>query len=371
MTLACLVLFLVAACQQTLPTLAPAAPDPMIEAYQQAKKKVEEGRGEPSGRNARIIIPKELLHYADRRRFLALQYAAWSEFHNEIPQDYLELLELIEKGSLVEMAALGEAYLLYGVGEMSDREPFSYYDAATGENLTLYKNSQEFAAAQIAFDASLQQLQKQSADLQTQRLASQDANLKGSLATRLKALQEAIDEVTLKKNLGEFFYTDPVRREMLFARYRWLANAAANFRGQAYDLQDPASRHQFKMRLLSFIRPEARRMILQVAALYKEKFGRPLPITSLIRTQQYQNQLRETNANAAKVDVPPHTTGLAFDIFNGWMSAAEQNFLMTEIARLEASGRVEALRENRDHIHVFTFAIGKPPAEERVAQALK
>jgi hypothetical protein len=367
----CLAVFLTNACQKDEPPKLRPDPDPLEAAYQEAKNKLEEARGEPVGRKAQITIPKALQHYADRRRFLAIQYAAWSEVHNEIPRGYLELLELIQKGGLVEMEPLGDAYLLYGVGEMADTEPFSHFDAATGENITLYENLDEFEQAQKEFDDAMSQLLTQIANLKTQVTTATDKALKARLTMVMKELEATFNEASLKKNLFEIFYKDPVRREMLFARYRWLANTASDFRGKSYDLKNPAGRRQFKMRLLSFLRPEARAQILQIAAAYKEKFARHLPVTSLIRTTQYQDQLRETNANAARVEVPPHTTGLAFDVFNGWMSAEEQNFLMNLIARLEALGQVEALRENRDHIHVFVFVKGKPPSENRIEQALQ
>jgi hypothetical protein len=61
--------------------------------------------------------------------------------------------------------------------------------------------------------------------------------------------------------------------------------------------------------------------------------------------------------------MPPHTTGLAFDVYYYFMTAEEQSHVMGEIARLKSRGRVEALRENRSHIHVFAFADGRPPDE--------
>ena len=43
---------------------------------------------------------------------------------------------------------------------------------------------------------------------------------------------------------------------------------------------------------------------------------------------------------------------------------------MGEIARIESEGRLEALRENRDHIHVFAFAGGRPPDESMIAKSM-
>jgi hypothetical protein len=347
------------------------APAPVMDDYKEAEKKVEEARGEPVGRKAKIKIPTELQHYANRRRFLAIQYAAWTQLHNEIPQGFLELLELIQKGGLVEMPLIGDDYILYGVGEMANTEPFSYYDAATGEPITLYADYDEFTNAQKEFENAIVQLQTQIAELQIQLALATGKAVRNALLAQIKEREERVSEISLKKNLFEIFYKDVVRREMLFARYRWLANLATDFRGKSYDIKNPAERRAFKMRLLSFLRPEARALILQIAAIYKEQFGRHLPVTSLVRTLQYQSQLRETNANAANVPVPPHSTGLAFDVFNAWMTAEEQNFLMNIIARFEAAGRLEALRENRDHIHIFAFYNGKPPDESRIEQALK
>lgn len=43
---------------------------------------------------------------------------------------------------------------------------------------------------------------------------------------------------------------------------------------------------------------------------------------------------------------------------------------MSDIARLRDAGRVEALRENRDHFHVFAFVDGRRPGEDLIRQSL-
>jgi hypothetical protein len=121
--------------------------------------------------------------------------------------------------------------------------------------------------------------------------------------------------------------------------------------------------------MLHFIRREAADVLQEIARSYREQFDRPLPITSLVRTEQYQKQLSRTRPNAAHVKAAPHTTGLAFDIYDNFMTAAEQSTLMRIISDLEGAGRVEALKE-RDHIHVFVFAGGKPPREELIADSI-
>jgi hypothetical protein len=111
-------------------------------------------------------------------------------------------------------------------------------------------------------------------------------------------------------------------------------------------------------------------VILDLAREYHDKFGRLLPITSLVRTERYQRRLGRVNANATRVEIPPHTTGCAFDISYRYMAADEQQFLMDRIAKLEDDGKVESLRERRNHFHVFVFADGRRPPEELVAQFL-
>jgi hypothetical protein len=108
----------------------------------------------------------------------------------------------------------------------------------------------------------------------------------------------------------------------------------------------------------------------ELADSYHEKFGRPLPITSLVRPDEYQRRLSATNANATRIDTPPHSTGLAFDILYRHMTAEEQAHVMSDIARLRDAGRVEALRENRDHYHVFAFIDGKRPGEGLISGSL-
>ena len=61
------------------------------------------------------------------------------------------------------------------------------------------------------------------------------------------------------------------------------------------------------------------------------------------------------NRNATLIDTPPHSTGLAFDIDYRYMGPAEQNFVMSELARMKDAGRIEVLRERNANYHVFVF----------------
>src|ERR1043165_7265271 len=109
----------------------------------------------------------------------------------------------------------------------------------------------------------------------------------------------------------------------------------------------------------------------EVAVAYHAEFNRPLPVSSLVRPEQYQHQLRRVNRNAVTIDSPPHSTGLAFDIDYRYMSVAEQNFLMRELARMKNEGRIEVIRERNANYHVFSFVNGSRPSDDLIASCLE
>jgi hypothetical protein len=149
--------------------------------------------------------------------------------------------------------------------------------------------------------------------------------------------------------------------------YAAVTALAADYGGYAYDLTQRSDSARFQARLLSSVRPEARAVLDQLAAAYRARFGRRLPVSSLVRTMQYQRRLSRVNANASRLELSPHTTGLAFDVLYKFMANDEQNFVMREIARLEQEGRVQGLRERNNCFHVYVFESGQRPAGTLVA----
>ncbi|HEY2943021.1 MAG TPA: DUF5715 family protein [Vicinamibacteria bacterium] len=353
---------------------------PVVRSWREAARRVEENRGEPVGRAAAVVVPPELRHYSDRRRFLAVQVAESRAQDFELPDDYAELIELIDHGQMVEMKPVGDDYILYGVGASVSDDPLTHYDRATGTDIPLYENYADFQDADAAMVESIAELKDKAAGLQKDLRALRAPKLRKqraaylrrrkALQAQVKGTQAAVQLLEKRRQRVASFYDDYDKRRLLVAEYRVLAAKAADFDGRSYDLLTPAGRAQFKARLLSFIRPEARDVLLEIAHHYHAQFVRPLPITSLVRTERYQQKLGEVNANATQIATPPHTTGLAFDVYDRYMTAAEQNELMRYVAELEDEGRVEALRETRDHIHIFAFADGRRPAEALIARSL-
>ncbi|MCA1643679.1 MAG: hypothetical protein LC785_17450 [Acidobacteria bacterium] len=297
-------------------------PTPMLDPWKQAALKIEEDRGEAIGRKAAVEIPAELKQYKERKRFLSIQVAAWREGGFETPHDFAALVEQIRRGEFVEVPALGDDYLLYGVGLAASDEPMTHYDKATGKSVTLYGRDADFEADYAQLKDSLA-----AQDESTKELSKELAGLPKKERERRKALAEEIAEkrrdaaaTKSRMQLLDSFYRKPARRKILAEEYEELASFARDFGGRAYDLQDAAARKEFKARLLAYARPAAFEMIKELARAYRQKFDRHLPFTSLVRTDEYQ--------------------------------------------------RVEALRELRDHYHVFAFAEGRPPKEKLVREEI-
>jgi hypothetical protein len=345
-------------------------PPPMVDAPHAAKtwkdmaRKVEEPRGEPVGRAARVTVPPELGHYRDRKRFLAIQVAATREQDLETPHDYAELARMIGRDQLVEVRPLGDEYLLYGVAGIANGDPFTHHDPKTGAEITLYDGWGDFRDAYDEMTAKVEGLRAEVAQ-QRQQLrkiprTKVQRRRRAALQSRIRGGDAAVRLLDQRRKVLASFYENYDRRRRMVAEYQQLVSFAADFEGRSYDLQDPKQRLRLKARLLSFLRPEARDQMLEIARGYQAEFGRPLPVSSLVRTIGYQRTLTRTNRHATQIDVPPHASGLAFDVYIGRMAAAEQQALMETIARLEREGRVEALKERNDHIHVYVLPDGRP-----------
>ena len=163
----------------------------------------------------------------------------------------------------------------------------------------------------------------------------------------------------------------PDTRPQLSREYESLQTLAKNFNGRSYNLDNPADRLALKMNMLSSLRPQALKIMVEVAAAYHRQFDRPLPVSSLVRPEQYQRTLRRFNRNAVTIDSPPHSTGLAFDIDYRYMSVAEQNFVMSELARIKNQGRIEVIRERNANYHVFAFVNGSRPSDDLISASLE
>lgn len=352
---------------------------PPRDPYAEAVLTAEGDRGEPTGRKATVGIPAELKQYREARRFLAIQGAAAAETGASPAHDFAELAARIRgREGFVEVPRLGDAYVLYGVG-LTATGALTHYDVKNRKVVPLFAGVEDLEAAERGLVEERERLSNALKEIEARlkELKRNEREARARLLADAAARKKDIATATEKEKLIAAYYGKPGAKERaragerLFAEYAALDALARDFGGRSYDLRDPAQSREFQARMLSHVRPAALALLEELAAAYKAKFDRPLPVTSLVRTEEYQRLLRESgNPNAADVAPPPHTTGLAFDIYYRYMTAAEQEFVMAEIARLESAGRVEALRELRDHYHVFVFAEGRPPSAESVDRLL-
>ena len=336
-----------------------------------AAQRVTEDRGEPAGRQAKIEVPSQLRHYSDTRRFLAIQVAEWKEHGVGTPHDYAGLARMIREGELVEVPAATESYVLYGVGALADPEPFTHYDKSAGESVTILDEA-ELGSERSRLEESLARTRSEIASLKAEAdaLGKGERARRAALRTNAAKKEKALKAELERMELLDSFYGNADRRRDLFAERDELVSLAVDFHGRKYDLGVTRSRREMKVRMLAHLRPEALAVMKELAGSYSARFGRPLPVTSLVRPDEYQHRLSKSNSNATRIETPPHSTGLAFDILYRYMTAEEQEHVMADIARMRDEGRVEALRENRDHFHVFAFVDGRRPGEELIAESL-
>lgn len=344
----------------------PSIAEAKVDSWAQAVEKVKEDRGEPTGKQARVDIPRQLRHYSDTRRFLAVQYAEWREHQFETPKDFVDLATMIRSGEMVPLQSVNENYILLGVGGNADLERFSRYE--NGRRIPLYSEAeleQEYARMS-------ESRTKAETDITgpKQEISSPNKRDRARAQARTDEWEKAFKATGGKENLLERYYGDAERRRQLFEAYESLESVAKSFPDRTYDLEDERSRRDMKVRMLSSLRPEALKVMEEVALAYRQKFDRPLPITSLVRPDEYQHALSKVNPNATRMETPPHSTGLAFDIYYKFMTAEEQSFVMAHLARLKDEGRIEVLRENRDHYHAFAFVDGAIPDEALIGGSL-
>lgn len=317
-----------------------------------------------------LVIPPELRHYSDRHWFLATQVAEIDKYDVHTCQDFLDLAAMIQHGEMVTVPWVTDAYVLFGVGERADESVFARYE--DGHNIPLYSEAQlsdayrQLAERRSNLDSEIKALNAQSAKL-TKRERSKRSELQKQISEREQELK-SIDE---DKVLLDQFYKQANARQKLFRDYELLQTLAKNFGGRSYDIDNPSDRQAMKINMLSSLRPEALKVLEAVASAYHQQFDRPLPVSSLVRPEQYQRALRRVNRNAVLIDTPPHSTGLAFDIDYRYMNAAEQTFLMAELARLKNEQRIEVIRERSANYHVFAFINGTRPSDELITASLE
>ena len=338
--------------------------------WTEAAEKVIADRGEPAGVNARVEVPPELKHYSERHWFLATQVAEVARHNIQTCQDYMDLAGMIERGEMVSVPGVTESYVLFGVGKETNDDVFSRYE--DDHSIDLY-NEAQLNDAYKNLDDKRAKLNSEIASLKAQagKLTKRERSKQRELQKQITALQGDLNSVDEDKAQLDEFYGQSESRARLFRDYDSLQALAKNFGGRSYDINSPADRQAMKINMLSSLRPQALKVLEEVAGAYHRQFDRPLPMSSLVRPEQYQRALRRVNRNAVMIETPPHSTGLAFDIDYRYMSAAEQSFIMSDLARIKNEGRIEVIRERNANYHVFAFVNGTRPSDDLITASLE
>ncbi len=332
------------------------------ERWLQAVEKVKADRA-GFGANVALNVPAELRHYEDRHWFLAAQVAEVKKHGLETCQDFVDLASMIKRREMVPVPAVTDDFVLVGVGARADEGQFTRY--VDDQTIPLYDESQ--------LRDEYTRIESKSSGAASGRSGSKSKSAPAKNRDNSPGKDQGDNpggqakSPTDQKSMLARYYEPPDMRQRMFADYESIRSLAQDFRGRSYDLQSSADRQAMKMVMLSSLRPQALKVLQEIANDYRKQFDRPLPVSSLVRPEQYQHTLRRYNRAATTIDTPPHSTGLAFDIDYRYMSVAEQNFVMADLARLKDAGRVEVLRERNANFHVFAFVDGVRPNDDLIA----
>ena len=116
-----------------------------------------------------------------------------------------------------------------------------------------------------------------------------------------------------------------------------------------------------------YCRPWTSDFLADLARAHQAQFGRPIEVSSAVRTVEYQKQLMRVNGNAAAAEgevVSPHLTGATIDVVKHGMGRTELNWMRTWLLPLQLAGTIDVEEEFRQkcfHITVYKNYVSPPP----------
>ncbi len=97
-----------------------------------------------------------------------------------------------------------------------------------------------------------------------------------------------------------------------------------------------------------YLRPWARLFLERISSQFRSRFGRPMRVTSLVRTVSYQRSLLRRNGNAAPSTGPKasvHLTGACLDLSKKGMTRQQQSWVRNVLGQLRRKGYLYAIEE--------------------------
>lgn len=106
-----------------------------------------------------------------------------------------------------------------------------------------------------------------------------------------------------------------------------------------------------------YLRPWAKLFLSRLSRQYRTRFGKPLRVTSLLRTAERQHALRKRNGNAASVTGPKrssHLTGASLDISKKGMGRSQRDWMRRVLLSLRDKGHLYAIEEHQQpNFHIM------------------
>jgi hypothetical protein len=117
-----------------------------------------------------------------------------------------------------------------------------------------------------------------------------------------------------------------------------------------------------------YCRPWTLSFLLQASTTYSQQFGKPLVVTSAVRTEQVQRRLLHWNRNAAPVHgekASSHLTGATIDISRRSMTT-EQRLFTEQLLLLYSAMNNIIVEEERGQLCFHIFVMPQETYESRV-----
>jgi hypothetical protein len=129
-----------------------------------------------------------------------------------------------------------------------------------------------------------------------------------------------------------------------------------------YVYKVPASRR--------YLRPWSKLFLDRLSQQFRARFGKPLRVTSLVRTEEYQETLQGRNGNAASAQGPKrstHLTGACLDISKKGMRSSEILWMRRVLDSLKQKGYLFAVEEfSQPNFHIMVFRNYTEYVEQRL-----
>ncbi len=194
--------------------------------------------------------------------------------------------------------------------------------------------------------------------------AQRPAELKGSPG-KLAEQNRVADDYDLTRMDGPAIIRRLVRSGYLVAIPR---------RGRGYYIDRKLGKGYSRRDVLSYARPWVKRFLDREGVQYADRFhGARFKISSLVRTERYQELLKGRNVNAARGDDDetrsPHLTGAAVDISKKGMSPRQLAWMRDHLVALQERGWIIGTEEMATNaFHVFVEPdFGREPEPPKAA----